>query len=152
MITPRALIILGLALCATAGAVTPALAVPTSVTSTAPKLNVTGHVSWHWLNPYSPMPYTTLRLTGSHFLPGATVRIAVLNTARWEVIGKGSTHAQPARTMVLCGHDFRTCYRPNARAGTIDYRLRLSSAPPASNLQVLYRSGTDGGMQGVTLQ
>jgi hypothetical protein len=93
-----------------------------------------------------------LRITGSNFKPGRKVGIAVINTFRWEVLAKGSTYAQRATTRVVCGHDFELCSRPNPRAGTFDYRVRLSYAPAASNLLVLYRTAGDAGMQAVTLR
>jgi hypothetical protein len=133
--------------------------------SSTPSIGVAGHVSTaHRL---------TLHITGSHFVPGSRVSIAVLNTSRWQVIARGATPAQRATTQVICGHDFAVCSRPNPRAGTIDFRLPLGfvrhplltwvcghehevcSRPNphvAANLLVLYRSTGDPGMERVTLR
>ena len=179
MLTSRRVSILGLALCAVAaGATTPALTTRVAAAPAAPKVAVVGHISTHLVAaPNSRRDHIvrqlTLHITGSNFVPGSTVSIAVMNTSTWEVLAKGAMPAQRATTSVICGHDFKLCSQPNPRAGTIDYRIRLRSAPPAfltwmcghehevcsrpnpaavAHLLVLYRSAGDAGMQGVTLR
>ncbi len=131
----RTLSILGLALCATAGAIAPGLATPSSAASTTPTIAVTAQVSTSYL----PGSYQnvvvhrlTLHITGSNFTPGSKVRIAVMNTSPWKLFAKGSTFAQDAVTAALCPPGHEVCTRPNPQAGTIDYRMRFSSAPAAS--------------------
>ncbi len=144
MLTHRSITILGLALClAGARATTPALARPVSTTPAAPAMTVVGHPVSHWL---------ALHITGQHFVPGTRVGIAVVDAARWHVLARRVTYAQPKDTQVICGHDFQVCRQPNPRAGTIDDRVRLSSAPATSNLLVLYRTGSNAGMQSVSLR
>ena len=94
----------------------------------------------------------TLRITGSHFAPGSKVGVAVINIFWWKVLARGATYAQRTTISMLCGDDGKTCSEANPRAGTINYRVWLSSAPRASNLLVLYRSPGDAGTQGVTVR
>jgi hypothetical protein len=155
--TSRWLNIFGLALCVTAAATTPALVRPASASPAAPTLTAVGHLGTYLATARNPkqdhlVTQLTLQITGSHFAPGSKVRIAVLNTARWQVAARGWTYAQRATTTVICGHDFKTCARPNPQAGTISYRLWLSSAPRIANLLTLYRSAGASGMRHVILQ
>lgn len=154
MITPRALIILGLALCTTAGAVIPALATPAWAAPAAPTIAVTTQVSTSYLpGSYGTVALRrlTLHISGSGFIPGSKVRLAVLTTSPWEVLGKGSTHAQDAVITSWCDEQHSVCSRPNSQAGTIDYRMRFSSVPAAPTLLVLYRSASHTGMHDVIL-
>jgi hypothetical protein len=154
MIT-RTLSILGLALCATAGAMAPGLATPSLAAPTTPTIAVTEQVSTSYL----PGSYQTvvlhrltLHITGSGFTPGSKVRIAVMNTAPWKLLAKGSTYAQPSVVLAgVCAPGHEGCSRPNPRAGTIDYRMRFSYVPAASNLVVLYRSAQHTGIHDLTL-
>lgn len=155
MFTFARLSVLGLALCAmTVGGAAPAFA--KNPTTPVPAVAVTGHVTTQYLN--SPTPravaihWMTLRITGSNFLPGAKVNIGVLYTGAWELLFTGSTRAQRAMTTWVCGQEHSVCSQPNPHAGRIDYRLRLSSAPAASNLLVLYRSAGRAGTSAVTLR
>ena len=155
MITSRRLSILGLALCITAaGATAPALARHVAAASAAPTVAVVGHVSTHYVKSHNPEGYAvhqmTLRITGSNFVPGGRVTIALVNIRTWEIVAKGSTYAEFA--IRQCSWTIRDCSEPNPRAGTIDYRLRLSSAPAAANLVMLYRSAGRTGMHGVALR
>jgi len=156
MFTSRTVSILALALCAmAAGATTPALAAHAAAASAAPKVAVVGHVSTYLATARNPrrdqmVRQLTLRITGSHFVPGSRVAIALVNTRTWEIMARGSTYAGFA--VRQCSWTIRDCSEPNPRAGTIDYRVLLSPAPAAPNLLVLYRSAGDAGMQGVTLR
>jgi hypothetical protein len=128
-----------------------------AATSAAPRVAVVGHITTYWAINHDPpkdhaVRQFTLRAAGSHFTPGAAVRTTVFNISRREALAHGSTQAQPARTTVLCHHGQRLCFLPNDHAGAIDYRVRLSPAPAVSDLQVLYRSGKDGGTQAVALR
>jgi hypothetical protein len=152
--------ILGLILCASAGAAALGLASPVSASQAVPTITVTMRDNWSGINSVPPnfryeftnRPHYTLRVTGSNFVPNTTVRIALLDTVRWEVLAKGSTKAQPATTSELCDLDFTTCSRPNPRAGTFAYRVGLSSLPAPSHLEVLYRASGTTGIHEVTLQ
>jgi len=93
----------------------------------------------------------TLHITGSNFTPGSKVRIAVMNTSPWKLFAKGSTFAQDAVIATLCPPGHEVCSQPNPQAGTIDYRMRFSYVPAASNLVVLYRSAQHTGIHDVTL-
>jgi hypothetical protein len=93
----------------------------------------------------------TLHITGSHFTPGGVVRIAVMHSSPWKLLAKGSTHAQRAVITAWCpGH--YVCSAPNPRAGTINYRMQLSSGLAASSLVVLYRSAGRTGMHDLALR
>ena len=156
MITTLKRSILGLALCAmTAGTIAPGLATPISAAPAAPTLAVSAQVKTYIL----PGSYGTVKLhrlilhiTGSNFTPGSKVRIAVMNSSSWKLLAKGSTFAQDAVIAELCPPGHEVCSRPNPQAGTIDYRMRFSSVPAASNLLVLYRSASHLGMQELALQ
>jgi hypothetical protein len=150
----RTLGILGLALCATAGAMASGLATPSSAASTTPTIAVTAQVSTSYL----PGSYQnvvlhrlTLHITGAGFTPGSKVRIAVMNTAPWKLFAKGSTFAQDALISGLCPSGHEVCTQPNPQAGTIDYRMRFSYVPAASHLVVLYRSAHHTGIHDLTL-
>jgi hypothetical protein len=160
MFTPRTRSILGLALCAMmAGAMTPGLAARVSAAPAAPTIKVTAQVSTSYLSMPSrdetfrtiAVHRLTLHITGSGFTPGSKVRIAVMNTSPWKLFAKGSTFAQDALISAQCPWNYQTCSRPNPRAGTIDYRMRFSSAPAATSLVVLYRSAGHTGMHDLTL-
>jgi hypothetical protein len=149
--------ILGLALLAGAGLTTPASVGHAAATAAAPEVTVIGHVTTYFALNHHPerdhiVRQLILHVAGSHFLPGSSVGVAIINTFWWRVLARGVVRAQPATTTVICGHDFRTCSRPNPQAGTIDYGVRLSDAPRAGNLLVLYRTAGDAGLQAVTLR
>lgn len=95
---------------------------------------------------------TILHITGSGFTPGSMARMAVMNTAQWQLLDTGATRAQSATISVICDHDFQTCLRPNPRAGTITYHLLIDHVPVAAHLIVLYRTGTHTGMRAVSVQ
>jgi hypothetical protein len=150
----RKLSILGLALCATAGAVAPALATPSFAAPATPTIAVSAQVSTSYL----PGSYQTvvlhrltLHITGKNFTPGSKVRIAVMNTDPWELFAKGSTFAQGARVTAFCPSGHEVCTLPNPLMGTIDYRMRFSYVPAASSLVVLYRSARHTGMRDLPL-
>jgi hypothetical protein len=159
MFTPRKLSILGLALCAAmAGVTAPRLAARVSAAPAAPTIKVAAQVSTSYLSMPSrdetfrtiTVHRLTLHITGSNFTPGSKVRIAVMNTSPWKLFAKGSTFAQRAVISGWCpGHEM--CTRPNPQAGTIDYHMRFSYVPAASNLVVLYRSAQQTGIRDLTL-
>ena len=161
MFTHRKLGILGLTLCAAmAGVTAPGLAARVSAAPATPAIKVAAQESTVYLSmPASDetfrtiaMHQVTLHITGSNFTPGSTVRIAVMHSSPWELLAKGSTHAQRAVTTWVCGHEYQVCSAPNPRAGTIDYRVRLTNAPPVSTLVVLYRSAGHTGMHDLALR
>jgi hypothetical protein len=136
---------------------THATAPSAAIGSAAPQLTVVGHVRTYWAINHNPerdhaVRQLTLRIRGSSFVPGSTVRLAVINTLPWKVLARGASRAQPATTSVLCSDESRTCLRPNPDAGRIDYWVQLSDAPRAANLLVLYRTAGDAGTQAVTLR
>ena len=153
----RKLIILGLTLSAVmAGVTAPGLAAGVSAAPATPSVAVSARVTTVYLT--MPIPGSvitlhrlTLHITGSHFAPGSTVRIAVMHTSPWKLLATASTHAQRAVITAWCpGH--YVCSAPNPRAGTIDYRMRFSYAPAASSLVVLYRSAGHTGMHDLALR
>jgi hypothetical protein len=160
MFTPRKLSILGLTLCAAmAGVTVPGLATRVSAAPVTPSIKVAAQDSTVYLSMPAPdetfrtitMHLLTLDITGSGFTPGSKVGIAVVHSSPWQLLAKGSTHAQRAVTTWVCGHEYQVCSARNPRAGTIDYRVRLINAPPASTLVVLYRSAGRTGMHDLAL-
>ena len=158
MFKSRKLGILGLALCATiAGATAPGLTTHVSAAPAAPTVAVAARLSTSYLNVPIPRAIAvqrlTLHITGSNFTPGSKIRLAVMDTSSWEVFARGSTKAQAAVITWACGFaaDPGVCSRPNPKAGTIDYRMRITNPPATSNLAVLYRSAGPTGMRNVTL-
>jgi hypothetical protein len=138
MLSSRRLSILGLALLAGAGIITSGSVGHAAAASTAPEVVVVGHVTTYFAVNHSPerdhiVRQLTLQVTGSHFVPGSSVGVAIINTFWWRVLARGALRARPATTTVICGHDFRTCSRPDPQAGTIGYWVRLSDAPRTGN-------------------
>jgi hypothetical protein len=135
-----------------AGGQATALTIPAA--PAAPTLAVVGQVGASYLTLSGDqiiyLYHLTLHITGSGFIPGSTVRIAVLNPSSWAVIGKGRAYAQGSVITTWCDDQHTVCTRANPEAGIIDYRMRLNSVPGASTLLMLYRSGHYTGMRDVT--
>jgi hypothetical protein len=90
----------------------------------------------------------TIQVIGSHFTPGATVTIALLNTHTWHVLSTGSTRSEaavygcPLEVNLVCG-------RRDPTAGRLYFQTTLHQRVSSSALAVLYRSGNQIGFEHV---
>jgi hypothetical protein len=90
----------------------------------------------------------TIHITGSHFTPGATVTIAVLNTRTWHVLAAGSTRSEPA--VYPCPPSANAaCGQSDPHAGRLYFQTTLRQRVSSSVLVVLYRSGNQIGLKHV---
>jgi hypothetical protein len=136
MFNPSKRSLLALALCTgMIGAMAATSASPASAAPAAVTVNAT-------------LQTQTLKVTGSNFVPGSKVAIAVVNTSTWKMVATGSTYAQFA--VRQCSPlPYPNCSEPNPLAGSISYSMHLKAVAKASDLHVLYRSAGKTGSQAV---
>lgn len=81
----------------------------------------------------------TIQVIGSHFTPGASVTIALLNTHTWRVLSIGTTRSEAA--VYGCPLEVNpVCGRPDPNAGRLNFRANLHWRVSRAALAVLYRS------------
>jgi hypothetical protein len=159
MVNSRRFSMLGVALClAATGSTVTSPARTMAAAPAAPRVVVVGHVStylvYQFTNPDRDVigHRLTLRISGSDFLPGAMVRIAVINTSSWKVLARDVTFAQPAPRTWKCRNHSHLCAQAEGATGSIDDRFHFRPAPAAHNLLVLYRYAGDPGVSPVALR
>src|SRR5205807_2486758 len=93
----------------------------------AATLTVEGRLNSHYLKVANSRVVAVRRLmlhvTGSGFIPGSTVRIAVMNTSTWTGLATASIHTQGTVVSGFCPgdpHPRHICTKSNPAAGTID--------------------------------
>lgn len=120
----------------------------------APTISATVQDNWAQINSvplnlryeFLRQPHYTLHVTGANFAPAGIVKLALLRVDTLRVVKRGSTFARGAYIWVPGAQ--RSV--PNPLAGTLDYRVDVTSAPRAAPLWLWSRSANQMSIDTVT--